>query len=343
MTIKEFILKEKNNFTMDKVFIVTPDPKKHFIKCALYRHINEPNKVVLYINDITRYEFDINTGEFIPESIMNYPHNIDIIDEEVSLTNRQGFIKLIRESIKYFMKNKKYDNALYKSLLEECKKFGGRISYRSNDKKDLMMFVGVSSTDEEFYDVFVYQDKDNKPKICYSSVCIAKTFIEPEDYDEKTNNFIEFIKNNRGEIVNIINENYSDVMLNGINFGIDMTHYRKYDRDALLHLISTYKKLFRYGKMADVLMDILDNQVSDFDRCNVIQVLYEVYNDYVQYYRDLEEDYKRYYVEYFWEKCNAKLQTKLNTIQNDHLKSYYIGFCETFKRVLLEEANIKKN
>ena len=343
MNIKEFILREKDNFTMDKVFIVSPDPKKHFIQCALYRHIDEPNKVVLYINDITKYHFDIENGEFISERGFCGLQNFDIKDEEISLTDRVGFIKIIRNSIKYFMKNKKYDNALYKSLVEESKKFGGRIVCNERNDNKPMMYIGASSNDEDFYDVFVYQDKDNKPRICYSTVLATKTFVEPNEYNEAIYDFIEFINNNKGEIVKLIDSNYADVMLNGINFGIDVNHYRKYDRDALLHLISTYKKLFKYGKMADVLMDILDNQVSDFDRCTVLQVLYEVYNDYVEYYRDIEEKYKRYYVEYFWEKCNAKLQTKLLTIQNDHLKSYYIGFCETFKRVLLEEANIKKN
>ena len=259
----------------------------------------------------------------------NHYKNTEVDGSKFKIISRSQWSKYLKKSIKNSIDK---NSELYHTLLKDFNTYGGKLVKTTNDREGAM-FVGISSTDEDYYYVLIL--KNNKQfDINFHTCCGKLDIIEESQYTEKEYEFIDFFNKNKSDIINEINSLETDVMITPIKIGEKKEHYRLHKKDALIETFKHCSALFNEKpKCIEVLEDILLNLNSPNLNSIVIKLLNTYINEYSLYYKKLSDKHKKYYNETFKNKLNNILLKYTNGINNEKVVSYVTNVCKTMNKV----------
>lgn len=328
MKLLDFVKKNEHLLNKDNVFVVLDDKNKAIMHYAIYRKDDLEKAVYLYHNIFV----SIKLTKIQDDEIAPFYKKMEINENNVINISREEFVQVHKKSIKESLKNDNSEN--FKHLISFMNKNAGSLC---RDIAKNSMFIGITSTDEDFYYLFVQND-NGKVKFHFSSCCGSIDIIDKKDYTKEDYDLIKFVKANKYEILRQIDLFESEVMINGVNFG-DNFSYKKYKDTSLSTILNLYRHhMNKDTKCIDILEDILNNL--DDDRLNsiVISLLNKVIQEYYHFYNPLPTELKKYYYESFYNKVKSKIDYGCKKIYNDKVRSYVRNVCKT-----LNKEFIKKN
>lgn len=327
MKLIDYYNNNKDNFTEEKVVCYFENKKKSKIRFAIYKDSKE-NKIYLYYDYYKQFCLDCETDD-----IPYYFKNIEVIPENFIITTTENWIKLKKKSIK---DNLDKESKTYQDLMKFFINNSGKLAY-SKGKQEKGLFVGITSTDEDYY-YLILNKKDDEVNYLFSSCCGSLNFVDENEYTKNDYDLIDFLKQKKSDIIKHINEFNDDVLITPLVLYKDRKkpHYRQYKNDALQITFNHCNKIFdKSSKCIEVLQDILakiDNP--QINNC-IIKLLNTYITEYGIYYKPLDKKLKNYYKETFIKKLNDIFESHIKYIKDEKIISYVTNICKTLNKVFL--------
>lgn len=206
MGIKDIITKYDKQIIFNTKILACIDDKG-YMQFALYK--NEKDELNIYYN--LYHHIKVNADDY--PFIMN---NRETECNTFELVDIKNFQLYVRHNIEMMLDvSKEIESSNYNLIVKEFEKDGGNIVKFDFDSYGLL--VAVSSTDEDYYWVYLNLDKENKPKINFSSCVGGYEVIKENELTDELRKVRDKFQKNLDETIFFIEE-YFEKHLNEVIF-----------------------------------------------------------------------------------------------------------------------------